>query len=179
MHRQYRPYPVGPYEQPQIVEAHDPSCFWQNATRPVLPIGLVNQVPPHSHFSAPASDPVMHASLYVLSSKNGFLSLHWHNVPLTRGARNRCPPCTPPTIEIPWSITPSTTCPPVSNINPNFDGSTNEAPGSCDLAALHASSQAAHTGPLDQPASTPSLTVRLVSFVPSLRFVKETVIGDD
>lgn len=80
---------------------------------------------------------------------------------------------------MPWGVTPSTTFPLVPNIKANFDSSAGEASRPYDLAALHASSQTAHTRPLDEPASTPSLTVRLVSFVPSLRTVKETVIGDD
>ena len=160
-------------QNPQIADARDPPYFWHTTT-----MSLVNEIPPHCRLEPPASDTVMNASLYVLSSKNGSLPLHSHNVSLTRGLHNRCPPCTPPTIQIPWSITPSTTCSLVSKFEPNFDGSTNEAPASCDRAALQPSSQTAHTRPLDGPALTPSFT-GFVFFVPSLRFVKETVLGDD
>ena len=140
-------------------------------------MSLVNEIPPLCRASDTASDTV-HASLYVLYSQNG-ISLNWHNVPLTRGARNRRPPCTPPPIGIPWGLTSSTACPLVPNIKANFDRSTGEAPRSYDLATLHASSQTAHTKHFDGPVSTPSLTLRLVSFVPSFRFVKDTVVGDD
>ena len=180
MHQQYRRYPADywQHDQSQIVEAPNMPLFWQNTTIPGSPMSLVNEIPPHCRISATASDAIVHASLYVLSSQNG-IRLHWHNVPLTRGARNRRPPCTPPTVEIPWGLTSSTACPFVPNIKANFDRSTGKAPRPYDLAALHASSQTAHTGPLDGPASTPSLTVRLVFFVPFLRFVKDTVVGDD
>jgi hypothetical protein len=161
----YRQYPAEPwqYDHPQIVEEHNVSYFWQNAANPGSPMSLANEVPPHCRISATATGIFAHASLYVLSSQNGTLSLHWHNVPLTCGpCNNRCPPCTPPTVEIPWGVPPSTTCPLVPNIKPNLDASTGAASRSYDLAALHASSQTAPPGPLDGPASTPSLTVRLV-----------------
>jgi hypothetical protein len=178
MHQQYRHFPADlwQHEHSQIVEPPNASYFWQNAVNPGSPMNSVNEVPPHYRFSATASDKIVHASLYVLSSQNGILSLHWHNVPLTRGAHNRRPPCTPPTVEIPWGLTPSTACPLVPNIKADFDRPPGDAPRSYDLAALLASSQTAHTRPLDGPASTPSLTVRLVFF---LRFVKDTVVGDD
>lgn len=180
MNQQYRRYPADHWQhnQSQIFDVPNPSFFWQSATNPGSPMSLVNEIPTLCRFSATASDTFVHASLYVLSSQNGF-SFHSHNVPLTRGARNRRPPCTPPTIEIPWGLAPSTACPLVPNIKPNFDRSTGEAPRSYDLATLHASSQTAHTRTLDGPVSTPSLTVRLVFFVPSLRFVKDTVVGGD
>jgi hypothetical protein len=180
MYQQYRRYPADHWQQQQsqIVEVPNASFFWKNATNPGSPMSLVNEIPPLCHISATASDAIVHASLYVLYSQNG-ISLYWHNVPLTRGVRNRRPPCTPPTIEIPWGLTSSTACPLVPNIKANFDRSTGEAPRSYDIVTLHANSQTAHTKPLDGPVSTPSLPVRLVFFVPYLRVVKDTVVGDD
>jgi len=83
MYRQYQRYPADlwQHDQPQIVDPHNASYFWQNWTNPGSPMNLVNEVPPHCRLSATASDTVVHASLYVPSSQNGILSLHSHNVP--------------------------------------------------------------------------------------------------
>ena len=73
MHQQYRQYPADHWQhnQSQIIEAPNVSFFWQNAVNPGSPMSLVNENPPHCRNSASASDTLVHASLYVLSSQNG------------------------------------------------------------------------------------------------------------